>query len=194
VGHEIDFTISDFVADQRAPTPSAAAELVVPLIAEAEARVAELERRLLGAGRRTLAQARQRLDVELDRAASTVRLGLHQRRRALDGEARRLAALHPRARLHHDRAELDALTGRLGARIRLALDGRRRAFATALGKLDALSPLGVLERGYSLTRNAEGHVLTDAGQARPGDAVRVTLARGELGCRVESTTPSGEKK
>jgi exodeoxyribonuclease VII large subunit len=185
VGHEVDFTIADFVADLRAPTPSAAAELVVPLHAEAEARLDETQARLLRAGRRAIGDGRQRLDGALDRAAAAIRQSLARRRRVLDEGSRRLAALHPRARLQSDRAALQALDGKLRARVALEIDRRRRSFATLAGKLDALSPLGVLERGYSLARDANGHVLTRASAAQPGDPIRVTLARGELGCRVE---------
>jgi exodeoxyribonuclease VII large subunit len=186
VGHEVDFTIADFVADLRAPTPSAAAELVVPLYAEAEARLAEAHARLLRGGRRALAEARQRLDHELDRGAGALKMMLARRRHALDADGRRLAALHPRARLHRDRAQLDGLRARLLARLRDQLATRRRSFAAAAGKLDALSPLAVLERGYSLTRTAEGHVVTAADQVHPGDTVTVHVSRGQLDCRVES--------
>ncbi len=189
VGHEVDFSIADFVADQRAATPSQAAELVVPLFAEAEARVAELRDRLLRAGRRKLAEARQRLDVELDKAESATRLGLGRRRRTVDDLARRMAALHPRARLQQDRAGLLALRTRLASRMRQLLAERHRSFHNAVGKLDALSPLSVLSRGYSLAR-AGGHVLLDATAVAPGDSVEVTLARGRIDCRVESTKPN----
>jgi exodeoxyribonuclease VII large subunit len=76
---------------------------------------------------------------------------------------------------------------RLEARIRRLLDERKRAFAAAAGKLDALSPLAVLERGFSLTRDADGHVVTRASQVKPGDSVEVKLARGTLDCRVQSS-------
>jgi exodeoxyribonuclease VII large subunit len=208
VGHEVDFTIADFVADHRAPTPSAAAELVVPLWADAHARLREIDGRLFRAGRRGLGEARQRLDAAQDRALAAARQTLARKRRLLDEHQRKLSALHPRARLESDRRtlhaleqrlqtalrkqlqqkrpQLVALEQRLHARLRQQIDARKRAFATAAGKLDALSPLSVLERGYSLTKNAEGHVLTRASDARPGDEVRVKLARGELDCRVQS--------
>jgi exodeoxyribonuclease VII large subunit len=191
VGHEIDFTIADFVADQRAATPSQAAELVVPLHAEAGARVEELQERLLRGGRRKLAEARQRLDAELDKGESSLRLSLGKRRRAVDELARRVAALHPRARLHRDRGQLDALKSRLISRMKGLLAERHRNFHTAAGKLETLSPLRVLSRGYSLAR-AAGHVLTDASKVQPGDAVEVTLARGQLECRVESTKKTND--
>jgi exodeoxyribonuclease VII large subunit len=193
VGHEVDFTIADFVADLRAPTPSAAAELVVPLFAEAAARLEEAHQRVLRGGRRALAEARQRLDQELMRGAHMVRQNVASHKRQIDEQARRIAALHPRARLHRDRGELGGLRGRLEARLRQALAERRRAFATQAGKLGALSPLAVLERGYSLTRTIEGHVVTGAEQVRPGDAVSVRLSRGQLDCRVESVIPPDEE-
>jgi exodeoxyribonuclease VII large subunit len=185
VGHEIDFTIADFVADQRAATPSQAAELVVPLHAEADAKVVELRSRLMRAGKRKLAEARQRLDVELDKAASATRLHLGKRRRAVDELGKRVAALHPRARLNRDRAGLNQLRAQLTARMKHLLSERRRGFHTAVGKLETLSPLRVLSRGYSLTR-AAGHVVSDAAQVNAGDKVEVKLARGELDCIVES--------
>ena len=214
VGHEVDFTIADFVADARAPTPSGAAELVVPGFAELEHRLGEAQKRLVRAGQRTIAEARQRLDLELGRAAQACRTQLGRRRRLIEQEARRLAGLHPRARLHRDRAaldelarrvtadpalrvergraELDRLGRRLGLRMQQLLDGRRRHFAIAAGKLNAMSPLAVLQRGYSLTRAADGTVVTDAAQVQPGDTVQVKLARGELDCRVQSTGQTGE--
>src|SRR6185437_12790906 len=178
VGHEVDFTIADFVADHRAATPSAAAELVVPLFADASLRLDEAHARLLRAGKRAIGDARQRLDTAEERAASAARQVIARRRRLVDDLGRRLAALHPRARVQRDRAALVALHSRLQGRLRLILDGRRRAFATSAGKLDALSPLAVLERGYSLTRAADGTVVTQAAQVAPGEAVTVRLSRG----------------
>jgi exodeoxyribonuclease VII large subunit len=119
-----------------------------------------------------------------------------------------MAALHPRARLHRDRAALvelqsrlhahpprlfdraraalDACDKRLEVRLREAMEKRRRAFGVAVGKLEAMSPLAVLERGYSLTRTPDGAVVTDAAQVEAGDHVRVRLLRGELDCVVQS--------
>jgi exodeoxyribonuclease VII large subunit len=208
VGHEVDFTIADFVADARAPTPSGAAELVVPHLAEQAHRLEECTKRLLRDGGRIIADARLRIDGEVERAAHATRAGLVRRRRALGELDRRLAGLHPRARLGRDRAaltelerrlqahpqrlfdraraELDRHDKRLALEIRRALDGRRRGFGVAVGKLEAMSPLAVLERGYSLTRTPDGGVVTDAAQVAPGDTVRVRLLHGELGCVVQS--------
>jgi exodeoxyribonuclease VII large subunit len=208
VGHEVDFTIADFVADARAPTPSGAAELVVPNFAELEHRLTETGKRLMRAGTRVVAEARLRIDGEVNRATQAMRAQLSRRRRLLDGDLKRMAALHPRARVHRDRAALVELQSRLHAhpprlfdRARAALDGcdkrlevrlreamekRRRAFGVAVGKLEAMSPLAVLERGYSLTRTPDGAVVTDAAQVDAGDHVRVRLLRGELDCVVQS--------
>jgi exodeoxyribonuclease VII large subunit len=208
VGHEVDFTIADFVADARAPTPSGAAELVVPNFVDLEHRLTESGKRLMRAGSGVVAEARLRIDGELNRATQALRTQLMRRRRALDGELKRMAALHPRARMQRDRAALVELEGRLHAlpprlfdraraaldacdkrlevRLREAMEKRRRAFGVAVGKLEAMSPLAVLERGYSLTRGPGGAVVTDAAQVQPGEHVQVRLSRGELDCVVQS--------
>jgi exodeoxyribonuclease VII large subunit len=111
-------------------------------------------------------------------------------RRALDELMRRLAALHPTARLARDRGRLGELEQRLRGRTAVLLETRRRALGAVGGQLQALSPLGVLERGYSLARTPAGHVVTSAADVAPGDEVELLLARGELKCRVQSTRPA----
>ena len=141
------------------------------------------------AGTRILAEARLRIDSEVDRATQAMRAQLGRRRRRSTAMLKRLAALHPRARLHRDRGRARrAGSGgctrirrassiararrstrcdkRLEARLREALEKRRRAFGVAVGKLEAMSPLAVLERGYSLTRTPDGPVVTDARAGR----------------------------
>jgi exodeoxyribonuclease VII large subunit len=209
VGHEVDVTIADLVADLRAATPSQAGERVVPVQAELEGdlerlilRLARATRRRLDDRRRDLEHSWQRLTTAGERRVTSGRLHLQ----ALD---RRLHAAHPAQRLHRDRTALAALQQRLlrvSPRGRLtplraelarledrlrragaaAAQRRRRDFAAALAALQALSPLGVLERGYSLTRGPDGAVLHDAGAVAVGDEVSVRLAHGELGCRVEA--------
>src|SRR5207253_5387608 len=132
--------------------------------------------------------ARLRIDAEVARAAQGLRNQLARRRRALEGDQRRLAALHPRARLSRDRAaldelsrrilqhpplrlerargEMDRLEKRLGSRVQQRMAACRRDFNVAVGKLDAMSPLAVLQRGYSLTRTPDGAVVTDARQVQ----------------------------
>ena len=199
VGHEIDFTIADFVADVRAPTPSAAAELVVPSLAEQAQRLEECTKRLLRDGRRIIGDARLRSTrsssaPRTPRAQAGAPPARARRRRPPSGRARtraractrdraalgraRAAAAGASASALFDRAraELDRHDKRLALKLREALDERRRDFGIAVGKLEAMSPLAVLERGYSLTRTVDGGVVTDAAQVAPGDRVRVRLA------------------
>jgi exodeoxyribonuclease VII large subunit len=160
VGHETDFTIADFAADRRAPTPTAAAELASPSRAELLGRLAACTQRLSREMRRRLEYAAQ----------------------ALDGCARRLQ--HPAERL---RAHL-GLVAQLGARLGFALLHHLHACEAKLGRLRAalggLDPQAVLARGYSITYGASGEVLRDAAQARDGERLRTTLARGVLESEV----------
>lgn len=163
VGHETDFTIADFVADLRAPTPSAAAELVVPLQEELQRAVAALERRLAGA---------------LERKISAERRFLRQ----LTSSA---ALQRPDYRVNQLRQRLDdLLTGlTLHSTHKLAL--HRSRLGSAAARLETLSPLNTLGRGYAICSDEQGRVLRSADQVDPGDTVNVTLYRGRLLCRVE---------
>jgi exodeoxyribonuclease VII large subunit len=184
VGHEIDFTIADFVADVRAPTPSAAAELVAPDGAAFRAMLDRTAQRLKGGIGREVRDAAARL------AALTRRLGL----------------AHPGARLNQQMQRLDDLTLRLGAATRLALGSSRvrterldarlqRAEGTHLARaghrlalcsraLDAVSPLATLSRGFAIVTRADGTLLTDAALARAGEDIEARLGRGTLLARV----------
>ncbi|MDW8281032.1 MAG: exodeoxyribonuclease VII large subunit [Myxococcales bacterium] len=185
VGHEVDITICDFVADLRAPTPSAAAEMVVPLFSSLQEELAELHRRVVRAGRRTLDAARQRLDWELKRAGDLLGKQLAACRRKLAELQQQLEAQHPRARLLRDREALEQLHGRLLRAERNLLAHRRHHFEGLLGRLEALSPLRVLQRGYAVAQDEAGRVLLDARSAQIGQRLWLRLASGELGCRVE---------
>lgn len=159
VGHETDFTIADFVADVRAPTPSAAAELAV---AEAQALRRDVER-LARALPRLLARQVETRRLELRRLAGS--WGLRQPLDLIAQSSQRLDELAERAGR--------ALSGRLG-------DSKHRLKALD-GRLEALNPLAVLQRGYSLVSRArDGHVVTRQGQVRVGDHLRVRLSQGEL--------------
>ncbi len=213
VGHETDFTIADFVADVRAPTPSAAAELAVPVAADLRAELTLLCRRAargaerelrtqhlalerartrLGDPRRLIDMRRQRIDELSQRALARVRRQLGARQADLRATEMRLNRAHPRRRIDAQRALLVGLRQALEATIKRAADRRRRAIETCTHKLEALSPLKVLDRGFSLTQDARGHLVTRADQVRPGDAIRVRLRDGALAAEVASATSDPE--
>lgn len=164
VGHERDFTLADYAADLRAPTPTAAAVLATP---DAIELVQSLDALGLRMGRR--------VRVLVDRARTRV-----------DGLARRAETACRRA-LERRAARIDALRLRLHAAARRELDARQKVVGESAARLEALSPLGVLARGYSLTQDAEtGRVLRDAAALAPGDRVRTRLASGSFTARVEA--------
>jgi exodeoxyribonuclease VII large subunit len=210
VGHESDFTIADFVADVRAPTPSAAAEIVVSrkddfcaridrlhgrLGAAARGRVQRLSRRVhMVSGRPAFAGVpgrvamRGRHAAELAHAlARIVRARVATRDRRLQQLERQLATFDAGRQLARIRTRLVGAEGRLraaGTRRQHRAEGQLQNVAT---RLDALSPLAVLGRGYAVAWNGDKtRVLRDAAAVTRGETVRVTLARGELECEVRS--------
>ena len=208
VGHETDVTIADFVADLRAPTPSAAAELVVREKLAVAQGLAELRdrlrqamagrvarfrertgwlvrRRVLTEPARALRDQHRRLDELGSRLRTAVRTAHRQaaHRRALLASA--LSSLHPLARISRDQAVLGQLRGRLLAAGAASLKAGRARFEPAVGRLGSLSPLAVLGRGYSLARLPAGIVVTSAAQVRAGDAIEILLHQGALDARVE---------
>src|SRR5262245_14193067 len=213
IGHEIDFTIADFVADLRAPTPSAAAELAVPDAAAVLAALAAGERRLAAAAARA---SRQRSDALAHASHRLVRLHpaqqLRQHMQRLDElQARALGAVLRECRARREqwlraRAELAGCSpamrvaalaqriahgaGRLAPALRHRIavaDGTLRAAARGL---EATSPLATLARGYAIvTIAASGAVLRDASDAPPGTEVEARLARGRLRARVLAEKP-----
>jgi len=163
VGHEIDFTIADFVADLRAPTPSAAAELAVP-----DARDV-----LTGAG------------SDLRRCARAVRRRLDEGRLRLEGLARSRALVSPLDRVRQASQRADELLQRCAraAESRLRRAGERAA--AVAGRLEALNPGSVLERGYAVAFDERGRLVTRAAALSAGDCLRVVLREGAVRCRVE---------
>jgi len=210
VGHEVDFTIADFVADQRAPTPSGAAELAAPDCNEWLRHLALHSRRLSAAFRRSLGDRRNRLDW-LQRRLAQRHPGIELRQRAqrLDELEQRLTRLmqqqlrHRRglvaqqaAHLRHASpvVRLAAVKGRLQvarASLESALHRRLQHLTTQLrvaaGTLDAISPLATLQRGYAIVTDAQGHVVTDARSLAAGQEIEVRLATGQVRARVEQT-------
>jgi exodeoxyribonuclease VII large subunit len=213
VGHEIDFTIADFVADLRAPTPSAAAEMVVASRQEMLQRVGGLERRLTQALRLRLARARgafEPLQAAVDTARLRERLErLSQRCDELGQRLGRCAALavergrarwhaaamrlHPSLRRERLRAHAAAaadLARRLGAAARLGLERLSSRHLEATRALHSLSPAAVLERGYALCLDPRsGALVRRWDQVQSGDGVEVRLGSGSLDCEVRERRP-----
>lgn len=208
VGHEVDVTISDYVADLRAPTPSAAAEMVVRPKDDFRERVELLATRAT----RSISSTRQDLSNALERVASkrsvaAARLGVERRAQRIDELGYRSHALLMRAtsdlvrrterarqrleaqrvdqRLRRSSVALMALTSRLDQAAIAAVGSATRALGASAGKLDALSPLAVLGRGYSLCWTAQGKLLRRAADVSVGEPIRVDLHEGRLHCRVE---------
>jgi exodeoxyribonuclease VII large subunit len=213
VGHEVDFTIADFVADVRAATPSNAAEIVVDRAENFLARIGRADQRLRQSLARAVDRGRQtaaRLALKLrqwpvrvalrDRDVDRLALRLSARLRASTHRQRdRFDALRRRLERRDARQVLAALLGRVQRaddRLRHRVDARHASADARLrqlgGRLDALSPLGVLARGYAVCWNeARTSIIRSRTAVRPGDAVRVTLADGDIGCRVESSPNPG---
>jgi exodeoxyribonuclease VII large subunit len=203
VGHEVDVTIADFVADARAPTPTAAAELLAPVKAELAADLAQRRHRLLRALRGQIDRKRAQLDkvriadprrligdrkLSLDRLRQRLEDAFHAqlslRNSRLAKLRERLQAQHPRERLHRLHREVARLQERLRALAHKALSARKHRFEGLAGRLDALSPLRVLARGYSVAFDERGRAVKSASEVRPGELLRVRLHEGELSAQV----------
>jgi exodeoxyribonuclease VII large subunit len=209
VGHEIDFTIADFVADARAPTPSAAAELVVPdgrACLEALARTAQrLEagmRRELRVGRARLEavghrlslahpgvrlqQQMQRLDDLTQRLAGATRACLHREGQRLAEERARLQQHSPQHLLAEWAVRNQALQHRLARAASQCVERVAQRLALAQRALDAVSPLATLARGFAIVKRADGTVVTAAAAVAIGEQIEASLASGKLTARVTS--------
>jgi exodeoxyribonuclease VII large subunit len=211
VGHEIDFTIADFVADQRAPTPSAAAELVSPdqqeWLAQITTLAGRLEHRLrqrlqLGGQQagwlekrlqqlhpgQYLRQQSQRLDQLEQRSRFIVNRyisNLQSELNEVSGQLKRLSPVHGIAR---QRLRQENLGQRLGSAMQRLLSGKQRRLGLSSRALDTISPLATLERGYAIvSRLPERQILHQASKVKPGDRVEARLSEGVLVCSVEQT-------
>lgn len=178
VGHEIDFTISDFVAAQRAPTPSAAAELVVRPKADYEEMLRVAERRLVHALRARALEWKNRL-VRAGRSyVFREPHNLVQRYRQRIDNLHRQALNELRSAFRQRQQRADELGMRLAHRVELRTKACAKDVQRLASQLRALSPLAVLDRGYSITRLADGDIIRDAGAVSAGDAVETRVARG----------------
>jgi len=213
VGHETDFTIADFAADLRAPTPSAAAELITEAQHKIAEHLAEQSHRLERAARFQLLQARQRLtrlpvsraesrvttflhrlDQRLDDASQRLDGAINAKRRLLDNRITERAAAvlrhDPRQNVAHAREHLTDMRARLGRSIERLLESSAASLNALEARLHSLSPLAVLDRGYALVLSAEGSLVRSTAQIASGDRVTTRLADGSFASRVESTTPT----
>jgi exodeoxyribonuclease VII large subunit len=212
VGHETDFTIADFVADLRAPTPSAAAELVIESKRQLDERLEGLGRRLRRAAdyrilmsrqaltelaqhgafarmRDTLARRAQRVDDLVYRLAGAQRSLNERWRRRLEWAAARVRHFDLRRVFAGMRREIDAEVSALAAVMRTRLFRRRAALEQRLARLEELSPVKILDRGYALVFDASGNLVKDAARLSPGDPIRARLARGSIGATVTKSEP-----
>ncbi len=214
IGHEVDFTIADFVADLRAPTPSAAAEQISPdrdewlsifagwqqrLLRSWQAHIARqrqhldwLYRRLKHPGQR-LRERAQRLD-ELEQRLNLAQLArLHQRQARLNTLRARLHGHSPAQRLREMRLRLDKLRHNNRNAITTALTRQRARLSNLSRALNAVSPLATLERGYAIVQKPDGEIVHRADEVRVGDTVHTRLDSGQLHCRVEAIHCAQEK-
>ncbi|KLU66252.1 exodeoxyribonuclease 7 large subunit [Desulfosporosinus acididurans] len=162
VGHETDVTISDYVADLRAPTPSAAAELAVPILVDLQLQVEQLRTRL-----------KNGLEAQIER-----------KRQQLAGIANKGPLKDPFWRIDQNRQRLDSLHMRLQEGMTRFVNDKNGILNLLAAKLDLLSPLAILGRGYSLAYNEEGKLLRSAANVELLEQIRVQLSEGRLVCKV----------
>lgn len=208
VGHEVDVSIADWVADARAATPSQAAEMVSPDQFDLMQRLDQSEQRLLLAITTRLSQQNQRLNhlsqrlrnpVELvkdwqsnlnsltQRLFSSIRRPMNQQQDRLDHLSKRLALASPEKGISRDQQRLSLYAERLDRGGQLILESKRARFVQALSQLNLLSPLATLERGYSITRDEHGQVLMTSEKVNAGDEIETILQSGTITSVVKST-------
>ncbi len=158
VGHETDFTVADLVADLRAPTPSAAAELVAPSVYEIHEKFSVLKSRIVYCMGNKIKSFRQSLT--------------------------RLPIRSPKGQIDDERLRLDSMTRQLVRNLSLIRSGKADRLGALCGKLEAMSPLAVLKRGYGMARDSEGRVINSVMQLGSGDAFELVLSDGSKNCRV----------
>jgi exodeoxyribonuclease VII large subunit len=205
IGHETDFTIADFVADQRAATPSAAAELLSPdqyelrqKLANARyqlaralsqqvrtytERLAGLRRHLRHPGERIREQAQRIDDYEL-RLRRGILHHVESKRHSLTSGRARLHARSPQPQLNAKHMQLSGLYQRVTQATQQRLHNSQRGFITLAAKLDSLSPLATLQRGYAIVSDEGGSIVTNAASVNEGDLLTTRFARGSLRSQV----------
>jgi len=211
VGHETDFTIADFVADWRAPTPSAAAEKVSPdfhdwldrfqqlqfrlerqmlrRLNERSEQIDKLQARLKHPGRR-LQELSQRVDDQEIRLRRSIGLLLSRHQDRVTNAGQRLQLIHPEKKIQQYREKLELAQRQLIKEIQTTIEQKCQALARTVALMEGVSPLATLSRGYSITRSEAGDILSSHQQVSPGDKIINRLHDGELLCTVEATKAS----
>ncbi|OGL07643.1 MAG: hypothetical protein A3I14_03595 [Candidatus Rokubacteria bacterium RIFCSPLOWO2_02_FULL_73_56] len=193
VGHEVDVTIADFVADLRAPTPSAAAELVVREKQAVLDALADLRQRLDRAVTRPLRDLARRVDDGVARLGRGMHGELRRVAHRVELARRALGAASPFARVTGGRHRLERLDARLRGELARAHDHARHRVGAAVARLDSLSPLAVLGRGYSLTLGPARRIVRSWRDVGAGEDVRVLLHEGSLECRVTAAREQDDR-
>jgi exodeoxyribonuclease VII large subunit len=180
VGHEVDFTIADFVADVRAPTPSGAAEIVVPDQHDWLRRINVYAARIARVGERAVEDRAQQVDWFSARMVSALRGQLLSRRHDVQALRGELVQLSPAVSVQRSIGRLTALHQRLAGGAHDALSDLNHRVALLGRALHSVSPLATLERGYAIVLDAEGKAMTNVAAVKEGDEIRARLSKGEL--------------
>ncbi|UFT97729.1 exodeoxyribonuclease VII large subunit [Radiobacillus kanasensis] len=220
VGHETDFTISDFVADMRAPTPTGAAEIAVPSQEELKEKITSSQKTLIRLLRNQLNQAQEKLsranksyafrypeqllkqkEQELDRTVDALGKALKDttERKRFDHNhlQKRFIQLDPRKRVLDRQKQLDEMINRTNRAFQRIQVAKQVEFTSLLDKLSILNPLNTMKRGYSISYKEDGSVLSTTKQVNPGEHIHVRLRDGVLDCQVwglEEETEDGREK
>jgi exodeoxyribonuclease VII large subunit len=192
VGHERDWTIADLVADLRAPTPSAAAEMVIPRKEDLEDKLRELSSSLYKVLLDTTLVAQQTLDDLKHRlnlgAGNLLKLSAQE----LEAIGKKLSLLNPVLRIEQDKLKLYDLARQIEVRLRHLLKLKEAGFSGIAAKLSTLSPLNILGRGYSITfKFPEGSIISEAGSLNRGDSIKTKLHKGEVISQVMEVKRDG---
>jgi exodeoxyribonuclease VII large subunit len=191
IGHEIDFTIADFVADLRAPTPSAAAELAVPDRADLLQTLRRQEQQVTRLINQVLIAEKQKLDwMQKHLQQQHPRRKLAEKMQQLDYFEARLQQLAPRLRIQVCQQLLQQQLHRLWTLIHADINKRQTRLAHSAATLDSISPLATLKRGYAIAAHKDGKIVTSSEEVTTGDEINVKLNSGSLNCRVEATSKS----
>ncbi|WP_458412548.1 exodeoxyribonuclease VII large subunit [Schinkia sp. CFF1] len=207
VGHETDFTIADFVADLRAPTPTGAAELAVPHIDELLEKIATTRIRLIRAMNEKVSvankhlqhlqrsyafrypgqlikQKEQELDRLFEKLTKEMSRKLETKQEKYNQLNMRFKNIHPRAQIGRENERLERMKRELERAVVKQINEKRMGFSNTITALNALNPLKVMERGYSLVYNADEKIVKSVKQISPGEMVKVHLTDGSLECQV----------